>query len=124
MCVAGRRRGNDMSYVEQNLLPQEEIVATTKLHPIMFWKPVRNALCCLLFLWAGHSTAVLGLITAFLAEHSRGSGLGPLIGQALVFLAGLLAFVTVAGAIKRVVLYTTTEFAVTNRRVIAKYGFL
>jgi uncharacterized membrane protein YdbT with pleckstrin-like domain len=32
--------------------------------------------------------------------------------------------VAVAGAIVRVVLYTTTEFAVTNKRVIAKVGFL
>src|SRR5919201_1250730 len=113
-----------MSYVEQSLLPQESIVATTKLHPIIFWKPVRNALCSLLFLWAGHSAAVLGLIDASLAEHSIGAGFGPLIGQALVYMAGLLAFITVAGIIVRLVLYRTTEFAVTNKRVIAKSGFL
>jgi uncharacterized membrane protein YdbT with pleckstrin-like domain len=113
-----------MSYVEQSLLSQESIVATTKLHPIIFWKPVRNALCSLLFLWAGHSAAVLGLITASLARYSIGIGLGPLIGQALVTMAGLLAIVAVAGAVARLALYTTTEFAVTNKRVIAKYGSL
>jgi hypothetical protein len=113
-----------MSYVEQSLLPQESIVATTKLHPIIFWKPVRNALCSLLFLWAGHSAAVLGLITASLAQYSIGIALGPLIGQVLVTMAALLAVVAVAGAVARLALYTTTEFAVTNKRVIAKYGSL
>jgi uncharacterized membrane protein YdbT with pleckstrin-like domain len=113
-----------MSYIEQSLLPQESIVATTKLHPIIFWKPVRNALCSMLFLWAGHSAALLELINAALAEHRIGVGLAAQIGQALVYVAGLLAVVAVASAIMRVVLYTTTEFAVTNKRVIAKFGFL
>jgi uncharacterized membrane protein YdbT with pleckstrin-like domain len=113
-----------MSYIEQSLLPQESIVATTKLHPIIFRKPVRNALCSVLILWAGHSAALLGLIDAALAEHRIGVGLGAQIGQALAFMAGLLAVVAVAGAIVRVGLYTTTEFAVTNKRVIAKFGFL
>ena len=113
-----------MSYIEQSLLPQESIVATTKLHPIIFGKPVRNALCSVLILWAGHSAALLGLINTALAALSIGVGLGAQIGQALAFVAGLLAVVAVAGAIVRVVLYTTTEFAVTNKRVIAKFGFL
>ena len=113
-----------MSYIEQSLLPQESIVATTKLHPIIFWKPVRNALCSVLFLWAGKSAALLGLINAALAGHSLGVGLGAQIDQALAYVAGLLAVVAVAGAIVRAVLYTTTEFAVTNKRVIAKSGFL
>ena len=113
-----------MSYIEQSLLPRESIVATTKLHPIIFWKPVRNALLSLLVLWAGHSAALLGLINAALAELSIGVGLGAPIGQALAYVAGLLAVVAVAGAFVRVVLYTTTEFAVTNKRVIAKCGFL
>jgi uncharacterized membrane protein YdbT with pleckstrin-like domain len=113
-----------MSYIRDNLLPQESIVATTTLHPILFWKPIRTALLSLLFVWAGHASALLGPLQAFLA--SGGHSLLPLppAGTALEYVAGFLGFLAIVGAIACLVRYRTTEFAVTDRRIIAKSGWL
>jgi uncharacterized membrane protein YdbT with pleckstrin-like domain len=84
-----------MSYVEESLLPQESIVAATKLHPIIFWKPVALVLLSILSAFDAKSGAPLGLL--------------------------LLAALATIGPFIR---YKTSEFAVTNKRVIVKDGFL
>ena len=113
-----------MSFVEQSLLPRESIVATTTLHPILFWKPIRTALLSLLFVWAGHAPALLGRIVALLASGGMSVPPLPMVGTALEYVAGFLGFLALMGAIAGLVRYTTTEFAVTDRRIIAKSGWL
>src|SRR5438270_12852401 len=113
-----------MSYVEQNLLPQESIVATTKLHPIIFWKPIVLALLSLLFVWAGHAPTLLGPLGPLLASGASSALPLPTAGTALGYVAGFLGFLAILGAIAGLTRYTTTEYAVTNKRVIAKVGFL
>jgi uncharacterized membrane protein YdbT with pleckstrin-like domain len=83
-----------MGYIESNLLPDEKIVYKAKLHWIIFWKS-----CALVF---------LGAIFLFIQ---------PIIGGVVV-LIGLFAFLS------PVIDYATSEFGVTNKRVIIKVGFL
>jgi uncharacterized membrane protein YdbT with pleckstrin-like domain len=86
--------GKGMGYIESNLLPDENIVYKVRLHGIIFWKPL--------------AIVVLGAI--FLVIQ-------PIIGM-IVLAIGLLAL------IPPLIDYATSEFGITNKRVIIKIGFL
>lgn len=83
-----------MGYIESNLLPDEKIVFKARLHRIIFWKS-----CALV---------ILGAIFLLIQ---------PIIGG-VVLLIGLCALIS------PVIDYATSEFGVTNKRVIIKVGFL
>jgi len=83
-----------VGYIERNLLADEKIVYAARLHRMIFWKPV--------------ALIVLGGIFLLIQ---------PIIG-AVVIAIGLLAVTSPAIA------YATSEFGVTNKRVIIKVGFL
>jgi uncharacterized membrane protein YdbT with pleckstrin-like domain len=83
-----------MGYIQSNLLPDETVVYRVRLHGIVFWKPV--------------ALMVLGAI--FLV-------LQPLIGLAVIAF-GLLALVA------PVIEYASSEFGVTDKRVIIKIGLI
>lgn len=88
-----------MSYVDSNLLPGEKVTFRTRLHPIIFATPVALALFAV-FLY------VFGV-------SSEAHGLGNLI---------LLAALVVGAA--KYLDFVTSEFAVTDKRVIIKVGFV
>ena len=83
-----------MGYIESNLLPDENLTYKARLHSIVFWKPV--------------ALIVLGIIFLLLQ---------PIIGM-VVLAIGLLAL------IPPFIDYATSEFGITNKRVIIKIGFL
>jgi len=83
------------SYVENSLIAGEEVVYTTRIHPIVFLSPA-------LFILAG-----IGL-----------GGFG--IPQAGVLVLGFGVLMLVGAWIRQ----WASEFAVTNRRVIVKVGFI
>jgi len=86
-----------MSYVDSNLLPGEQVTFRTHLSLVIFALPV--------------ALALLALISYLLAPGTR------LVGH-LVLLSALAV-----GAVKYFD-YVTSEFAVTNKRIIIKVGFL
>lgn len=94
-----------MGYVEQNLMPAEEVVLKAKLHWAMFVSP-----------------AIVTLTGLILLTLSLASNDDTAIGIAL--LAWFVLFMGLLNAARAVTRYTTTEFAVTNKRVIAKTGLL
>lgn len=83
-----------MGYIESNLLADEQIVYKAKLHSVIFWKP-----CALI---------MLGVVFLFIL---------PIAGM-IVLAIGLIAL------IPPVIDYTTSEFGVTNKRVIIKVGLI
>jgi uncharacterized membrane protein YdbT with pleckstrin-like domain len=83
-----------MGYIESNLLPDETLVYKVRLHWIIFWK-----LCALI---------ILGIVFLFIQ---------PIIG-------GIAILIGVLGLLSPVIDYATSEFGVTNKRVIIKTGFL
>jgi uncharacterized membrane protein YdbT with pleckstrin-like domain len=83
-----------MSYIESNLLSDENIVYTARLHWIVFWK----------------AFALIILGTIFMLVQ-------PII-------AGIVIAIGIFGIISPIIDYATSEFGVTNKRVIIKVGFL
>jgi uncharacterized membrane protein YdbT with pleckstrin-like domain len=87
-------------YIEQNLLQDEQIKYYTKLHWIVFIFPI--------FL------IVIGLgLAAVLSQHSAA-----MIFGALFVLVGIIL------GVPRFITYKSSEFAVTNKRVLIKVGFI
>jgi len=89
-----------MSFIEKNLANNERIVYKANLH---WWIYAKNVLLI-----------ILGLIVALASGKSEG---GKAVGGILIFIA-LLGFV---GAFMRA---SSSEFVVTNRRVMLKTGVL
>lgn len=86
-----------MSYFEKNLLPDEQILYRTKKHFIIFFIPV---------IWT--------MITFFFSINSN-----PFI-VTLYWVPGLIAILAWANMGLN---YLTSDFAVTNKRVMMKEGF-
>jgi uncharacterized membrane protein YdbT with pleckstrin-like domain len=86
-----------MSYVDRNLLPGEQVTFRTHLSLVIFTVPAALALLALFFYLLAPGTRLVGHL----------------------FLLGALA----VGAVKYFD-YAASEFAVTNKRIIIKVGFL
>lgn len=98
--------GISMSYIENNLLADEQLIYTTHLHWIIFLKPVLWFLICIPFYKIGVALqleSVVGFKTFFL------------------FLPAVFAFTM---AISTLLTYITSEFGVTDQRVIVKIGII
>jgi uncharacterized membrane protein YdbT with pleckstrin-like domain len=89
-----------MGYIEQNLMQGEQIRYYTKLHWIIFISPILLIFIgiCIALVFSLHSAA--------------------LIVGILFFLVGILL------GVPRFITYKTSEFAVTNKRVLIKVGFI
>jgi uncharacterized membrane protein YdbT with pleckstrin-like domain len=89
-----------MGYIEQSLMQGEQIRYYTKLHWVIFISPIFLIVIgfCLAFVFSLHSAA--------------------LIFGTLFFLVGILL------GVPRFITYKTSEFAVTNKRVLIKVGFI
>jgi uncharacterized membrane protein YdbT with pleckstrin-like domain len=94
-----------MGYVDANLLNEEKVVYRTRLHKILFFWPGLFAI----------ALAVLGYW--FFTQHQFQLKIAPYLAMACFVLA-FLAF------LPTYVKYISSEFAVTNKRVIMKVGFI
>ena len=106
-----------MSYVQDNLMPDEKIILTARIHPFIFLGPF--------------IAAVLGIFLLIIDTLSTPSvGNSPqrttaVINLHYLSLGGVIfILVSIMGSSKAIISILTTEFAVTNRRVIAKHGFI
>jgi uncharacterized membrane protein YdbT with pleckstrin-like domain len=101
-----------MSYVQDNLMPNEKVLYSARIHPAVF-------------LPAG-ITFIIGAALALLAFllDTRLNALDPIVGQGLLVLAVLFVGLSVLYAFQALLVRHTTEFAITNRRIIAKTGFI
>jgi len=95
-----------MSYVQRNLQAGETIVATTRIH---WWFIYRHA-------------ALFLILAAALAALAFGQG--PSLQGWLFIGAGGALLLAIVSAIGPAIERATTEFAVTNRRIIHKTGLL
>ena len=86
-----------MGYIEDNLLPNEAIKYLAKLHWIIFLGPFISFLFSLLLFSGGRESAQAG------------------IGFFVISIVyGLLRFIT----------FSTSEFGITNKRIVIKVGFI
>ena len=89
-----------MGYVDKNVLPGEEIVYEADIHWFIFVPGV-------IFLFVG----------IYLFSIDPSSGAGPVLGLIVTILAAF-------SLLKAIILKTTTELAITSKRVIAKIGLI
>ena len=94
-----------MGYVRQNLMPGEQIMYETTLHWKIFLSPIIVGLLGTVF-----------FVIALASDISEAWWACCL--SMFVFLLAILSFVSAA------ISYATSEFAVTNKRVLAKVGFI
>lgn len=84
-----------MGYIEQHLLPGERVIYKSKIHWVIFLEP---AIFMVIFL------------LAFFANSS--------------LIAGLFFWLTILVGIVSFITYSSSEFGVTNKRVLIKTGFI
>jgi len=96
-----------MSYIKDNLMPNEKVLFTARVHPAVFLPSIFVFVMTIAFF-------IYGLRNA--AENGAG----------IIFLcfSGFLFIYSILLGLQAVIVMFTTEFAVTNRRVIAKTGFI
>ena len=87
-----------MSYIEKNLMNGENILYRARLHWVVFFWPVIWFVVAIVF-------------------FSRGGDVAVTVGR-------LFILIGIAKAISSYISFSTSEFAVTNQRVIAKVGFI
>ena len=87
-----------MGYIENNLLQDEKIIYQTKVHYIIFSGPI------------------LLLILSFIILLFRDIATG--------YLAHVIFFLGLTSLFFALIIYLTSEFTITNKRVVIKYGFL
>lgn len=87
-----------MSYISNNLMVGEEIIQSATLHPIIYLKSIA-ALICALFIFS---------------MDVRDSG----------SVGSMVLLVALALAAHAYIIKISTEFTVTNKRVVAKMGFI
>ncbi len=90
-----------MGYVEDNLAPNEKIFFTAHIHPAVFLP------------------AIIVLFFAFVPVFFKGA-----YGSQMLCFSGFLFLYALLLGLRAMIAMYTTEFAVTNRRVIAKRGFI
>lgn len=86
-----------MSYIEKNLMNGENILHTSKLHWAVFLWPVTWFIIAVMFFGGGSDSAPVG---------------------------GLFILIAIITAISTFINYKTSEFGITNKRVIVKVGFI
>ena len=99
-----------MSYVKKALAPNERVVLSARISPTLLVLPF-------IFLLAGFALFLNGLI--FLSKHSDTLGMQGWVLFSIGMLLILAAFVIM---VQYIVLVQTTEFAVTNHRLIGRQG--
>jgi len=92
-----------MGYLEKNLLPGETVEYRAHLHPIIFLQPAFFALVGISF-----------IIFSFVR-----------MGLSYLWVPGAVLLLYAAGTgIDRAIHYLSSEFAITNKRVVIKVGFI
>jgi uncharacterized membrane protein YdbT with pleckstrin-like domain len=93
-----------MGYVDKHLLEGERVVYRARLHRIIFVPPL--------------ALALLGIIVAILIDvYLKNPQVAGITGVAFLIVALVFAF-------PRFIRYTSSEFVVTNKRVIVKVGLV
>jgi membrane protein YdbS with pleckstrin-like domain len=94
-----------MTYIDDNLMPQEKVLLRATIHEAAFFGPLIAVILILIAM----------IVWLFVVQT-------PYWYSTAIFLV-LLAYISPV-AIKSAIAYLTTEFAVTNQRVVVKSGLL
>lgn len=101
-----------MSYIQENLMPNEKIQFSARVHPAIFIQSAVALAGCIIFI-------VYAVIQAMRNDPMSGIFAGFLLLMSVAFF-----FASIILGLEALISILTTEFAVTNRRVIAKTGLV
>ena len=105
-----------MSYIQDNLMPGEKILYAASVHPAVFLPGI--AIGIMSIGWVIFSFSLLASTPDAVNEGNI------LAGSFSLFFAGIIFITSIFAILKALIILLTTEFAVTNRKVIAKTGLL
>lgn len=103
-----------MSYLQKMLLPDEKIIFIATIHWVIFVP----GLCLTAF------GGIFGHYSYDIVRFLLGSNYMPVIGKIGAGISLLSALCGLGLLIGAVVRQSATELAITNRRIVAKYGFI
>jgi uncharacterized membrane protein YdbT with pleckstrin-like domain len=98
-----------MAYIDSNLMPDEKVVYKTRLH----WT---IALRSILTVLAGLTLFVASLLAGDLAGDTE------LLAMGLLIVAGLALVMSLFSGLRAFIIYRSSEFGITTKRVIIKTG--
>ena len=101
-----------MSYIQENLMPNEKVLFSARVHPAVF-------LPAIIPFVVGVGFGIYALSTI-----GRQDMTGGILMWFNLFIAALFFLLVIRFGLEALVSMLTTEFAITNQRVIAKTGFI
>jgi uncharacterized membrane protein YdbT with pleckstrin-like domain len=102
----------NMSYIQDNLMPNEKILFSARVSPAIFVPTLISLVFSCILVLPGLSIATRNDASSFVY-----------VGF-LLLISGMFFLTTLKLGIDALIIMQTTEFGVTNRRVIAKTGFI
>jgi uncharacterized membrane protein YdbT with pleckstrin-like domain len=108
---------NNMSYIDDNLLPDEKIIFRTKKHYIIFLAPAVFLLIALLF------STDLSFITKINETLYTVARELPVLKNIYRIPALLMLLAALYVGAQQWIMYITSDYAITDKRVIMKDGF-
>lgn len=109
-----------MSYIQDNLMPNEKVLFTARVHPAVFLPSIVSFVLTIGLIAYGLSVAVSNAGSPPQAINATNA----LAGIFILCFSGFLFLYSVLLGLQELIVMFTTEFGVTNRRVIAKTGFI
>jgi uncharacterized membrane protein YdbT with pleckstrin-like domain len=106
-----------MSYIDNNLLPDEKILFRTRKHFIIFYVPVVLLIIAALFCLQTPLTAHIN------ATFDQSFARVPYLQNIHNLPAFAFVILAAYSSLQPFLLYTTADYAVTNKRVIMREGF-
>jgi uncharacterized membrane protein YdbT with pleckstrin-like domain len=111
-----------MSYIQDNLMPNEKVLFIARIHPAVFLPSIVSFILTIVLFIYGFSqaatTSTAGAPTPPINEAKT------IAGMFLLCFSGFLFLYSILLGLQALIIMFTTEFGVTNRRVIAKTGFI
>jgi uncharacterized membrane protein YdbT with pleckstrin-like domain len=114
-------RSHTMSYIRDNLMPNEKVHFSATVHPAIFIHPAFFFLIAMgMFVYGFSNSSQAGTASPSTPYVSMTAASGTL----MMCFSGMIFLASCVAAIQALIITLTTEFAVTNRRVIAKRGLI
>jgi uncharacterized membrane protein YdbT with pleckstrin-like domain len=109
-----------MSYIQDNLMPNEKILFSAKIHPAVFLRSILLIVVTIIIFIIGLNNTEITSSGSTPSAPSLSGIMGPYIicGSGFVFLYSIIL------GLQALIVMFKTEFAVTNHRIIAKTGFI
>jgi uncharacterized membrane protein YdbT with pleckstrin-like domain len=105
-----------MSYIDNNLLPDEKIIFRTKKHIIIFLVPCIFLCIALFFCMDNHITMAMNNTFSLLTQNI------PVLNTIHRIPALLFTLATIVSGFQQWILYQLSDYAVTTKRVIMREG--